>query len=456
MFPTNLFDFSGKILTFAPETSQKSKTMKRFLIILCAATCAVSGYSQPSERADSAEHVRKGTFWSDWFVQMGLDMSLQNPYGYNFSHVFPNGKTFGMDVALGKWFSPQVGLRGKVNWENGLPLLANSQANWVAPFYRPGVNRDNGGYVAAYGDVLLNLHNLFGTYKTGRTWELSVYPRIGVNYNFGVSKGALLAGAGILNTYRLNARWQLYADVAYIMTGSGFVGSENVAPTGTGSNSNGYFSIGVGAQAALGRQDVAEGKGQTGSFWNDWFLQAGIDMSLMNPYGCKFSEVFPKGKTFGLNGAIGKWFTPELALRGRLHWENGLIENRQVEWVPPISNPGSNYKEHGFVVMSLDAVLDLTNIIEGYSPDKRWHTSAFARAGLIQQLAIKSASPLMGIGVEESFRLNERLSLFGSLGYQVTTSESSGGMTGMKVATGSNGFFDIDLGVVLSLGRKTL
>lgn len=425
--------------------------MKHAIITLLVMMFATSGHCQHIEQTDSIEHAHKSTFFNDWFVQMGLDMSLQNPYGYNFAHVFPNGKTFGIDAALGKWFSPQVALRGKVNWENGLPLLGNNHANWVAPFYQPSVNRDKGGYVALYGDALLNLHNIFGDYKANRTWNLSLYPRVGVNYNFGVSKGALLIGAGVLNTYRINSRWQVYADVSYMMTGSGFVGSEKVSSTGTGSNSNGYFSIGLGAQAALGKQDIAEGRGQINNFWDNWFLQAGIDMSLMNPYGCNFSKVFPKGNTFGMNAAIGKWFTPELALRGRLQWENGVIENKRVEWVPPTDNPRSNYEEHGFVVMSLDAVLNLTNIIEGYNPNKKWHTSAFARAGLIQQLAISSASPLLGAGIEETYRLNNQLSLSGSLGYQVTTSESSAGLTGMKVATGSNGFFNIDFGVVFNL-----
>lgn len=95
-------------------------------------------------------------------------------------------------------------------------------------------------------------------------------------------------------------------------------------------------------------------KGQN-TFWQDWFLQAGVDMSLMNPYGCNFSQVFPRGKTFGVNVAVGKWFSP----------------------------------------------------------------------------------------------------LFASAAYQVTTSESSGGYTGMEVSKGSNGYFDIDMGVVLDLNRNT-
>ena len=61
----------------------------------------------------------------------------------------------------------------------------------------------------------------------------------------------------------------------------------------------------------------------------------------------------------------------------------------------------------------------------------------------------------MGAGIEQAFRLNEHLSLFGALCYQVTTSESMGvSYTGMKVAAGTNGFFDLDFGVIVDLGQR--
>ena len=415
-------------------------------------------------------------FWRNWFVQMGLDMTLQNPYGYDFSEVFPNGKSFGLDLAVGKWFSHQVGVRGKFNWENKLPLLKNDHANWLAPFDQPGVNREKGGYIALYGDVLFNLHNLFGTYKADRTWNLSLYPRIGVNYNFGVKKGALNAGIGLLNTYRINDRWSIYGDIAYIMTGSGFVGAEKVKGTGTGSNSNGYLTIGIGAQVELGKinkegryaqnhsksdtklnknQGSEEGGVLTNGIWDNWFVQVGMDMSLMNPYGCNFSKVIPKGLTFGLNGAMGKWFTPEFGLKARVQWDNGLIPNNGLEWVPPVEDPKQNYKKGGLAVVSLDAMLNLTNVIAGYNPERKWETSAYLRAGIITQFVEGSGSPLGGLGLEETYRLNDRLSLFGSLGYQVSTSEGLGvSTTGMEVAAGTNGFFDIDFGIRYDLGRN--
>ena len=449
---------------------------------------ATAGAQGVFEAGEEPRTVRTNGFWQDWFVQAGLDMTLQNPYGYDFSKVFPNGKTFGLDVAAGKWFSHQVGYRVKFNWENKLPLLKNDHANWLAPFDQPGVNRDKGGYIALYADALMNLHNLFGAYRADRTWNASLYPRIGVNYNFGVSKGALLAGVGVLNTYRLSDRWSLYGDIAYIMTGSGFVGSEKVEGTGTGSNSNGYLTIGIGAQVALGKthspvQTAQQGQSPlceitnalvqttptppnsggedesagvlTNGIWDNWFVQVGLDMSLMNPYGCNFSKVIPKGMTFGLNGALGKWFTPEFALRARVQWENGLIPNNGVEWLPPADDPKQNYKKGGLATIAFDAMLNLTNVAAGYDPERKWHTTGYVRAGIITQFVVGSASPLAGAGLEETYRLNDRLSLFGALGYQVSTSEGLGyGTTGMDVAAGSNGFFDIDFGIRYDLGRN--
>jgi PAP2 superfamily. len=444
----------------------------RLLVIGFCLLATVHVKAQTFEQMDSCSRenvVVADGFWKHWFVQAGPDMTLQNPYGYDFSKVLPNGKSFGLDLAVGRWFTHQVGFRLKFNWENKLPLLENGHANWLAPFYEPGENRRKGGYIAQYGDLLLNMHNLFGAYRADRTWNLSLYPRIGVNYNYGVSKGSLLAGIGVMNTYRISNRWSLYGDIAYIMTGSGFVGV--VEDTGKGSNSNGYLTIGFGAQYDLGKKktntnfsnstnnlrttDDSDNGVLTNGIWDNWFVQAGLDMSLMNPYGCNFSKVIPKGMTFGLNGAMGKWFSPEFGLRARVQWDNGLIPNNSVEWVPPASNPKENYKKGGLLTASLDAMLNVTNVFAGYDPVRKWQTAAFVRAGVMTQFVEGSGSPLMGVGLEETYRLNDRLSLFGTLGYQVSTSEGLGvSTTGMDVATGSNGFFDIDFGVRLDLGRN--
>lgn len=55
--------------------------MKKILIILCVLMGHVCMKAQEQRPVT-------GTLWQNWFVQAGLDMSLQNPYQCNFSEVF--------------------------------------------------------------------------------------------------------------------------------------------------------------------------------------------------------------------------------------------------------------------------------------------------------------------------------------------------------------------------------
>jgi hypothetical protein len=436
-----------------------------FLVTFC---CVESGaqYS-PVTKAQKSSGSQKDTEFvtnsilDNWFLQFGFDMSLQNPYGYDFSNVFPNGKSYGIDFAFGRSFTPALSVRGKFNWENG--LVKNNHATWLAPFGDNGINHHKGGYIAMLGDIMFNIHNLFFYYDAERIWNFLVYPRAGLVYNFGVSKGSPLLGIGLGNTFKLNDQWSAYVDIAYQMTSSGFVGV--VKNTGVGSNSNGYFDINVGVQLNLGENEFKRvGNSDKNeytrhavvinSFWSNWFVQAGLDMTLQNPYGCNFSHVFPNGKSFGIDAALGKWFSPEMALRGKINWENGLIENKHLTWVAPEDRPGYNYEKHGYVLANIDLMLNVQNIFLGYDEKRIWHLSPYARAGLIHNFAIDSASPVVGLGIENTYRLNERLSLYGDVSYQVTTSESSAGSTGMTVSFGCNGFFDIGVGVQIDLGSS--
>ena len=196
----------------------------------------------------------------------------------------------------------------------------------------------------------------------------------------------------------------------------------------------------------------------TGSIWGNWFVQAGLDMTLQNPYGCNFSQVFPKGKTFGLDVALGKWFSPHVAVRGKVNWENGLplFENKHLEWVGPAEDPTSNIDEGGIVILSADCPVSVKNIFMDYDPDQKWNFYVFPRAGLGCNLAISSSSPMVGVGLGGTYKVKGRLSVYADMAYQVITSEFTGGVsgTGMSVAAGSNGFFDFNVGVQIDLGKS--
>lgn len=71
--------------------------------------CNLKVVAQNENQTGSRRYVTN-SFWDNWYVQVGMDMWLQNPHGANFMNVFPNGKSFGLDFALGKWITPELAL----------------------------------------------------------------------------------------------------------------------------------------------------------------------------------------------------------------------------------------------------------------------------------------------------------------------------------------------------------
>ena len=84
-------------------------------LFIWIASCNLTVNAQQEEVPVDSDAVVTNSFWDNWSGQVGVEMWLQNPYGTNFKIVFPNGKTFGVDVAVGKWFTPEFGIRGVFN-----------------------------------------------------------------------------------------------------------------------------------------------------------------------------------------------------------------------------------------------------------------------------------------------------------------------------------------------------
>ena len=428
-----------------------------FFLFIWIASCNLTVNAQEEISADS-NAVVTNSFWDNWYLQVGMDMALQNPYGTDFSKVFPNGYSFGVDAAIGKWFSPEYGARFKVNWGNG--IFKNDHNTWLAPFGEPGANHDGGGYLTFTGDIQFNLHNLLGTYRPERKWNFIVAPRAGGWIDIGGGGGgAPIMGLGLINTYRLSDRWRLYADVSYMFTASinAFRESED--------GSNGYAEIIVGVEMDLSRKnkfhrsssiaDVDKKSVFFNSIWDNWFAQVGLGMSLINPYGTNFANVFPNGKTFGINLALGKWFTPEAGLRVGINWQNGIFGNAYASYLDYEGQPGSNKDKHGFVSIYGDFFLNLHNMIGGYDYSRKWNAIVYPRMGLVRNFSsTHKQCPMLGIGTDITYKIQDKIGLFADLSYQVTT----GGFVNPKFHTGagcsSNGWFDINVGVQYEFGKN--
>ena len=240
------------------------------VLLLLNVSCLFTRAQELEARNDSSAIVTN-SFWDNWYGQVGADMNLIFPYEENIADVFPNGKSFGVNVAVGKWFSPDFGGRFKINWGNG--IFKNDHNTWLRPFGEPGANHRNGGYMTFIGDIQFNLHNLFSVYRPNRKWNLIVSPRVGGWLDLGSGKGCPVLGLGFVNTFRLNDKWRLYADIGYHFMAS----INNNHSSGTGHGSNGYADIVVGVEMDLSSvnrfyklssdlKNKREGVGTTGLF----------------------------------------------------------------------------------------------------------------------------------------------------------------------------------------------
>lgn len=417
-------------------------------------------YSQDESQIDSSAVVTN-SFWDNWYIQAGADMNLLFPKGHNVKDVFPNGKSFGLNVALGKWFSPEFGGRFKVVWNNG--VLPNDYNTWLAPYGNPGENHRQGGFLNFVWDVQFNMHNLIGGYKPDRKWEVTLGPRAGGWWDIGLRKGCPLLGVGIMNTYRLSDKWSFFADAGYH-----FVASINGSYSGSDHGGNSFAEITIGVQYDLKRKstDVKwkktsetnqnEKRVALNHLWDNWFVQAGAGLSLIKPYGTSISDVFPNGSTVGVNLGIGKWFAPEAGVRGGFNWQNGLIPNKNATYLDSADGLKKNYEEHGYLSLYADFLLNLHHIFGGYDNTRRWNAIVYPRMGLAMNFSSSNKeSSMLGIGTEQTFSINNRLKLFADLTYHVTTGGFLDGKYAGKGDKGlsHNGWFDINVGVQYELGQ---
>jgi len=223
--------------------------MKKFLLMLTVAlgfTAAANAQCDEFPTPATAKYkVATNSFWSNWFIQVGVDMAVQNPYGTNFLKTdWHDGRSYGVDFAIGKWFTPGLGIRIKANWENGqfAHAFRNTDHNTQTPAFH------GKGYGAIYYDNLFNLSNMLCGYSDTRVWNFSLFPRFGVLRNFAENTYAPALGGGFESSWKLGKTVGLYIDAAYVITTDKFNGSTYPGHKG----SNGIASVDLGLTFNLG------------------------------------------------------------------------------------------------------------------------------------------------------------------------------------------------------------
>ena len=184
--------------------------MKRFILFLTITAAALTAGAQDSELPSQKYSVATASFWSNWFVEADLTSSSffgdkGNTPGTQLSSSLTKGfrTRMGFAVALGKWFTPGLGLRTRFGGLWGRTVVSTDD----------DVNASR--YWTLDEQVLFNLSNMFCGYSDTRHWNLIPYLSAGLGRNLSHSTYAMGLGLGLLNKWRLSQKASVHLDLSW-------------------------------------------------------------------------------------------------------------------------------------------------------------------------------------------------------------------------------------------------
>ena len=199
--------------------------MKKLLIVLAFASVSLCTFAQDAD--PTLKHsVATNSFWSNWFIQVGGEWNAWysgQEHGSGLSHSPLKGfrSNPGVAVAVGKWFTPGIGLRTKV------------QGIWGKQVNHTPARQDVGNkYWVAQEQVLFNLSNLIYGYNPERVWNFVPFLGGGFGRSMSYNTYALGLSAGLLNQFYVSKKVAINVELGWIVSENDKDG--NAAMTGTG------------------------------------------------------------------------------------------------------------------------------------------------------------------------------------------------------------------------------
>ena len=169
--------------------------MRKLLIVLAFAGISMSTMAQDADPVQKYS-VATNSFWSNWFIQVGADWNAwysSEEHGLNLNRSpFKQFRSKpGVSVALGKWFTPGIGLRTKLQGIWGKTVTdANNYGN-------------HNSYWVLNEHVLFNVSNMLCGYNPNRVWNFIPFIGGGIGRTMTHNLYATDLSAGILNEFRV-------------------------------------------------------------------------------------------------------------------------------------------------------------------------------------------------------------------------------------------------------------
>ena len=180
--------------------------MKKFLMVLAFAGVSVAGMAQ-EEAPELKYSVATNSFWSNWFIQANVAYEAfysdqEKGKGYAKSPFKGFRSNISPSLAIGKWFTPGIGLRTKVTGIWGRSVGSEDASENAMKFMN------------IQEQALFNLSNMLCGYSETRVWNFIPYVGVGLLRNFDANVNGHGASLGVLNTWKLSRKWAVNFDLS--------------------------------------------------------------------------------------------------------------------------------------------------------------------------------------------------------------------------------------------------
>ena len=181
--------------------------MKKVLLFLLLIGLS-TGMMAQAEVSGEKHSVATNSFWTNWFVQANVVgssfWSSQEQQSVKFNKLTKDYRTnLGFSIALGKWFTPGLGLRTKFNGVWGRSIISEDKSLNASKYW------------TLQEQALFNLSNMLMGYNEQRVWNFIPYVGGGVGRNMSYQCYALGFSVGLLNTFRISPKLAFNLDVNY-------------------------------------------------------------------------------------------------------------------------------------------------------------------------------------------------------------------------------------------------
>lgn len=212
-------------------------------------------------------------------------------------------------------------------------------------------------------------------------------------------------------------------------------------------------------------------KVETNHFWNNWFITVG---GGVNAFFGDLDKHLKLGDRLApaLDVSIGKWFTPGFGLQATYSglkikglWNqaganfptNNVVTDLRDTYKDSYGNAKAYEQEGKYFNLHLDGMLNLSNLLCGYSETRVWNVIPYAGVGLARTFdhnGDRGNGISLNAGLINKFRLGSRVDLNLTIRGMIVDDEWDGEVSKPEANNSFDGQLGATLGLTFKIGKQ--